>query len=219
MVCKKLVTAGSIAAFISIVALSTNVASAEVIAEKSRAFIGAQAGSSWFKIRSVGWGFNTTNNTRVSREDAYNYTYANYGILGGYELWFMDYLGVRMYGMYNLMGYASIMQFGAGADVVWNFMNIGGGNLGVFGGLQAMGVYFSGSWVGIASDNGRNWGFDMAANVGVRWALDNHVAEIFGKIPFIESKTYENYYTDGQVFQQRFTRELFALTFRYVYRF
>ncbi|MWV63193.1 outer membrane beta-barrel protein [Helicobacter saguini] len=210
----KLLGIGSVVAFCSIL----NVVNAEVVEEKSRAFFGVQAGSSWFRIRHVGWGFDTVNQVRVSAENSYNYTYANYGILGGYELWFMDYLGLRLYANYTLMGYASIMQFGGGADVIWNFMNVGGGNLGIFGGFQAMGVYFSGSWVGIASNNGRNWGFDMAANIGVRWSLDNHVVEIFGKIPFIESKTYENY-MDGEVFQQRFTRELFALNLRYVYRF
>lgn len=110
------------------------------------------------------------------------------------------------------------MQFGIGADILWNFMNVADGNLGLIAGLQAGAMYWLNSWYYWSSTNQSPFGFDLALNIGLRWSQNEHVIELLGKIPFIKTKTGEYIYSDGDK-NEYYAKETFSIIARYVYRF
>lgn len=201
---------GSASAFI-IMSSAINVANAKATAQSNHAFIGAQVGTSILTQKRV------SSMSPASYNRSYSYTAAAYGILGGYEMWFMDNLAGRFYASFGGANYYMI-GFGAGADVVWNFMNVGGGNLGIFGGLYIGANYWLSGWYSNWSNANSAMSFDMALDLGVRWALDKHVVEVLGKIPFIEAKTASRTWSDGDVWSY-YSKESFSLMARYMYRF
>ena len=183
--------------------------------EKSGGFVGLQAGTSLLQQKNE-YHWNSPYNRNISK---YSYTTAAYGVLGGYEYWFSNSLGARGYALFSGANFY-VMQFGVGADVIYNITNVADGNLGVIAGLQVGGAY----WL-----NSRFWGyyndknsleFDMALNIGVRWTQNEHVIELLGKIPFIEAHTgtYTAGYTDGYK-NEYYAKETFSFVARYMYRF
>ena len=177
--------------------------------EKSGGFVGLQAGTSLLQQKDKMW----TNNVYK-----YNYTTAAYGVLGGYEYWFSNSLGVRGYALFSGANFY-VMQFGVGADVIYNITNVADGNLGVMAGLQVGGVYWLNSWYWWGSSSNQNsLGFDMALNIGVRWTQNEHVIELLGRIPFIETKTGTLNFSDGTK-NEYYSKETFSFVARYMYRF
>ena len=148
----------------------------------------------------------------------YSYTTAAYGVLGGYEYWFSNSLGARGYALFSGANFY-VMQFGVGADVIYNITNVADGNLGVVAGLQVGGVYWLNSWYWWGSSSNQNsLAFDMALNIGVRWTQNEHVIEVLGKIPFIEAHTGTYLYSDGDK-NEYYSKETFSFVARYMYRF
>ena len=179
--------------------------------EKSGGFVGLQAGTSLLQLKN-----NLTMDTGRTSTYRYNYTTAAYGVLGGYEYWFSNSLGVRGYALFSGANFY-VMQFGVGADVIYNITNVADGNLGVVAGLQVGGVYWLNSWYWWGSSSNQNsLAFDMALNIGVRWTQNEHVIELLGKIPFIEAHT--GTYTDGYK-NEYYAKETFSFVARYMYRF
>lgn len=183
--------------------------------EKSGGFVGLQAGTSLLQLKN-----NLTMDTGRTYTYRYNYTTAAYGVLGGYEYWFSNSLGARGYALFSGANFY-VMQFGVGADVIYNITNVADGNLGVVAGLQLGGVYWLNSWYWWGSSSNQNsLAFDMALNIGVRWTQNEHVIELLGKIPFIEAHTgtYTAGYTDGYK-NEYYSKETFSFVARYMYRF
>lgn len=208
---------GSASAFI-IMSSAINVANAKATAESNHAFIGAQIGTSMLT------------QSRESNLEPSTYNYkdahitASYGILGGYEVWFTNSLVGRFYmsfGGANLY----VLNFGMGSDIIWNFINVGGGNLGIFGGLFFGGNYWLNGWYESSRFSNFMKGnaapsttFDIAFNLGVRWALNRHAIEVLGKIPFFGAEVRKTTYTDGDIISY-YSNETFCVMARYMYRF
>ena len=182
--------------------------------EKSGGFVGLQAGTSLLQLKN-----NLTMDTGRTSTYRYNYTTAAYGVLGGYEYWFSNSLGVRGYALFSGANFY-VMQFGVGADVIYNITNVADGNLGVIAGLQVGGAYWLNSRVWGYYNDKNSLEFDMALNIGVRWTQNEHVIELLGKIPFIEAHTgtYTAGYTDGYK-NEYYAKETFSFVARYMYRF
>ena len=182
--------------------------------EKSGGFVGLQAGTSLLQQKNE-YHWNYPYNRNVSK---YSYTTAAYGVLGGYEYWFSNSLGARGYALFSGANFY-VMQFGVGADVIYNITNVADGNLGVVAGLQVGGVYWLNSWYWWGSSSNQNsLAFDMALNIGVRWTQNEHVIELLGKIPFIEAHTGTYLYSDGDK-NEYYSKETFSFVARYMYRF
>ena len=182
--------------------------------EKSGGFVGLQAGTSLLQQKNE-YHWNYPYNRNISK---YSYTTAAYGVLGGYEYWFSNSLGVRGYALFSGANFY-VMQFGVGADVIYNITNVADGNLGVIAGLQVGGVYWLNSWYWWGSSSNQNsLAFDMALNIGVRWTQNEHVIELLGKIPFIEAHTGTYLYSDGDK-NEYYSKETFSFVARYMYRF
>lgn len=182
--------------------------------EKSGGFVGLQAGTSLLQQKNE-YHWNYPYNRNVSKS---SYTTAAYGVLGGYEYWFSNRLGARGYALFSGANFY-VMQFGVGADVIYNITNVADGNLGVIAGLQVGGVYWLNSWYWWGSSSNQNsLGFDMALNIGVRWTQNEHVIELLGKIPFIEAHTGTYLYSDGDK-NEYYSKETFSFVARYMYRF
>lgn len=182
--------------------------------EKSGGFVGLQAGTSLLQQKNE-YHWNNPYNRNISK---YSYTTAAYGVLGGYEYWFSNSLGARGYALFSGANFY-VMQFGVGADVIYNITNVADGNLGVVAGLQLGGVYWLNSWYWWGSSSNQNsLGFDMALNIGVRWTQNEHVIELLGKIPFIEAHTGTYLYSDGDK-NEYYSKETFSFVARYMYRF
>ena len=180
--------------------------------EKSGGFVGLQAGTSLLQQKNE---YHWTNNRNTYR---YSYTTAAYGVLGGYEYWFSNSLGARGYALFSGANFY-VMQFGVGADVIYNITNVADGNLGVVAGLQLGGVYWLNSWYWWGSSSNQNsLAFDMALNIGVRWTQNEHVIEVLGKIPFIEAHTGTYLYSNGDK-NEYYSKETFSFVARYMYRF
>lgn len=131
---------------------------------------------------------------------------------------FSNSLGVRGYALFSGANFY-VMQFGVGADVIYNITNVADGNLGVIAGLQVGGVYWLNSWYWWGSSSNQNsLAFDMALNIGVRWTQNEHVIEVLGKIPFIEAHTGTYLYSDGDK-NEYYSKETFSFVARYMYRF
>ena len=182
--------------------------------EKSGGFVGLQAGTSLLQQKNE-YHWNSPYNRNISK---YSYTTAAYGVLGGYEYWFSNSLGARGYALFSGANFY-VMQFGVGADVIYNITNVADGNLGVVAGLQVGGVYWLNSWDWWGSSSNQNsLAFDMALNIGVRWTQNEHVIELLGKIPFIEAHTGTYLYSDGDK-NEYYSKETFSFVARYMYRF
>ena len=182
--------------------------------EKSGGFVGLQAGTSLLQQKNE-YHWNSPYNRNISK---YSYTTAAYGVLGGYEYWFSNSLGARGYALFSGANFY-VMQFGVGADVIYNITNVADGNLGVVAGLQLGGVYWLNSWYWWGSSSNQNsLAFDMALNIGVRWTQNEHVIELLGKIPFIEAHTGTYLYSDGDK-NEYYSKETFSFVARYMYRF
>ncbi|WP_317397373.1 outer membrane beta-barrel protein [Helicobacter bilis] len=182
--------------------------------EKSGGFVGLQAGTSLLQQKNE-YHWNSPYNRNISK---YSYTTAAYGVLGGYEYWFSNSLGARGYALFSGANFY-VMQFGVGADVIYNITNVADGNLGVVAGLQVGGVYWLNSWYWWGSSSNQNsLAFDMALNIGVRWTQNEHVIELLGKIPFIEAHTGTYLYSDGDK-NEYYSKETFSFVARYMYRF
>ena len=182
--------------------------------EKSGGFVGLQAGTSLLQQKNE-YHWNNPYNRNISK---YSYTTAAYGVLGGYEYWFSNSLGARGYALFSGANFY-VMQFGVGADVIYNITNVADGNLGVVAGLQLGGVYWLNSWYWWGSSSNQNsLAFDMALNIGVRWTQNEHVIELLGKIPFIEAHTGTYLYSDGDK-NEYYSKETFSFVARYMYRF
>ena len=182
--------------------------------EKSGGFVGLQAGTSLLQQKNE-YHWNSPYNRNISK---YSYTTAAYGVLGGYEYWFSNSLGARGYALFSGANFY-VMQFGVGADVIYNITNVADGNLGVVAGLQLGGVYWLNSWYWWGSSSNQNsLAFDMALNIGVRWTQNEHVIEVLGKIPFIEAHTGTYLYSDGDK-NEYYSKETFSFVARYMYRF
>ena len=182
--------------------------------EKSGGFVGLQAGTSLLQQKNE-YHWNNPYNRNISK---YSYTTAAYGVLGGYEYWFSNSLGARGYALFSGANFY-VMQFGVGADVIYNITNVADGNLGVVAGLQVGGVYWLNSWYWWGSSSNQNsLAFDMALNIGVRWTQNEHVIELLGKIPFIEAHTGTYLYSDGDK-NEYYSKETFSFVARYMYRF
>ena len=184
--------------------------------EKSGGFVGLQAGTSLLQQKNE-YHWNSPYNRNISK---YSYTTAAYGVLGGYEYWFSNSLGARGYALFSGANFY-VMQFGVGADVIYNITNVADGNLGVVAGLQLGGVYWLNSWYWWGSSSNQNsLAFDMALNIGVRWTQNEHVIEVLGKIPFIEAHTgTRNYSSDYNYKDEYYSKETFSFVARYMYRF
>lgn len=111
-------------------------ANAALLSEDNRVFIGAQIGSSWVHLQEK----------TSSATTNHNHIYANYGILYGYEIYFGDAFGVRDYQMVNIVG-LNIVEFGAGADIIWNLAQASQGNFGLIFGGKSMACIITKTWL------------------------------------------------------------------------
>ncbi|WP_285819149.1 outer membrane beta-barrel protein [Helicobacter bilis] len=200
---------------------STEGAAAE---SKGRAFVGLQVGTSMLKDKHklIAKHNNITNKDSISD---WNFSVASYGVLGGYEYWFSNNLGVRGYALVSMSStyrmYAT--HFGIGVDAMYNFVEIAGGNIGVIGGLQLGGVYWGkGYYIAYEQDTIKKpLAFDIALNIGLRYSQDKHVLELVGKIPFIESRigTRDISKATAYASDETYAREVYSIIARYMYRF
>lgn len=187
--------------------------------EKSGGFVGLQAGTSLLQQKRDDH-YRDSGSEYVNTYK-YSYTTAAYGVLGGYEYWFSNSLGARGYALFSGANFY-VMQFGVGADVIYNITNVADGNLGVIAGLQLGGVYWLNSWyLWGSSSNQNSLAFDMALNIGVRWTQNEHVIELLGKIPFIEAHTGTRNWsnTASNYKDEYYSKETFSFVARYMYRF
>lgn len=197
----------------------------KLLSEKSRTFVGAQVGMSLLQNTFEYTYLSSFLGGRIADTYTWNYTTTTYGILGGYEHWFSDSFGARGYALFNGSSFY-VMQFGVGADAIWNFTNVANGNMGLFGGLQASTVYWLSSWYSWNTSDQSPFGFDIALNIGLRWSQKEHAIELLGKFPFIKTKTGDsNYgfdygYGFGYNYKgEYYSKENFSLVARYIYRF
>ncbi len=191
---------------------------------KGRVFVGLQAGTSMLKDKHklIAKHDNITNKDSISD---WNFSVASYGVLGGYEYWLSDNLGVRGYALVSMSStyqpYA--MHFGVGVDAMYDFMEIAGGNIGVIGGLQLGGVYWGKPYYLTFAEKTikKPLAFDMALNIGLRYSQDKHVLELVGKIPFIESRigTRDISRATAYASDETYAREVYSIIARYMYRF
>lgn len=199
---------------------STESAAAE---SKGRAFVGLQVGTSMLKDKHklIAKHDNITNKDSISD---WNFSVASYGVLGGYEYWFSNNLGVRGYALVSMSSTYRLyaMHFGIGADVMYNFVEIAGGNIGVVGGLQLGGVYWGkGYYIVYEQETVKKpLAFDIALNIGLRYSQDKHVLELVGKIPFIESHIgTRDLKAASYASDETYAREVYSIIARYMYRF
>ena len=191
---------------------------------KGRAFVGLQAGTSMLKDKHklIAKHDNIANKDSISD---WNFSVASYGVLGGYEYWFSNNLGVRGYALVSMSSTYRLyaMHFGIGADVMYNFVEIAGGNIGVVGGLQLGGVYWGkGYYIVYEQETVKKpLAFDIALNIGLRYSQDKHVLELVGKIPFIESRigTRDISRATAYASDETYAREVYSIIARYMYRF
>lgn len=211
------------ASVLSLMLVSSMAYASEGVENENRAFVGLQAGTSMLKDKHKLIAKHNGNTDKDSISD-WNFSVASYGVIGGYEYWFSNNLGVRGYALVSMSStyrmYAT--HFGIGADVMYNFVEIAGGNIGVVGGLQLGGVYWGkGYYIVYEQETVKKpLAFDIALNIGLRYSQDKHVLELVGKIPFIESHigTRElkaaSYASD-----ETYAREVYSIIARYMYRF
>ncbi len=212
------------ASVLSLMLVSSMAYASEGVENGNRAFVGLQAGTSMLKDKHklIAKHDNITNKDSISD---WNFSVASYGVLGGYEYWFSNNLGVRGYALVSMSSTYRLyaMHFGIGADVMYNFVEIAGGNIGVVGGLQLGGVYWGkGYYIAYEQDTIKKpLAFDIALNIGLRYSQDKHVLELVGKIPFIESRigTRDISRVTAYASDETYAREVYSIIARYMYRF
>ena len=208
------------ASVLSFALVSSVVYASEGVENENRAFVGLQAGTSMLKDRHI---FVPNPSFNGFTKDWY-YNVASYGVIGGYEYWLSDNLGVRGYALVSMSSTYQLyaMHFGVGADVMYNFVEIAGGNIGVIGGLQLGGVYWGKPYYLTFAEKTikKPLAFDIALNIGLRYSQDKHVLELVGKIPFIESRIgTRDLGNDVYASDETYAREVYSIIARYMYRF
>lgn len=211
------------ASVLSLMLVSSMAYASEGVENGNRAFVGLQAGTSMLKDKHklIAKHDNITNKDSISD---WNFSVASYGVIGGYEYWFSNNLGVRGYALVSMSStyrmYAT--HFGIGADVMYDFVEIAGGNIGVVGGLQLGGVYWGkGYYIVYEQETVKKpLAFDIALNIGLRYSQDKHVLELVGKIPFIESHIgTRDLKAASYASDETYAREVYSIIARYMYRF
>ncbi|MDY5949959.1 MAG: outer membrane beta-barrel protein [Helicobacter sp.] len=211
------------ASVLSLMLVSSMAYASEGVENENRAFVGLQVGTSMLKDKHklIAKHDNITNKDSISD---WNFSVASYGVLGGYEYWFSNNLGVRGYALVSMSSTYRLyaMHFGIGADVMYNFVEIAGGNIGVVGGLQLGGVYWGkGYYIVYEQETVKKpLAFDIALNIGLRYSQDKHVLELVGKIPFIESHIgTRDLKAASYASDETYAREVYSIIARYMYRF
>lgn len=211
------------ASILSLMLVSSMAYASEGVENGNREFVGLQAGTSMLKDKHklIAKHDNITNKDSISD---WNFSVASYGVIGGYEYWFSNNLGVRGYALVSMSSTYRLyaMHFGIGADVMYNFVEIAGGNIGVVGGLQLGGVYWGKGYYIVYEQETikKPLAFDIALNIGLRYSQDKHVLELVGKIPFIESRIgTRDLKAASYASDETYAREVYSIIARYMYRF
>ncbi|WP_281651240.1 outer membrane beta-barrel protein [Helicobacter bilis] len=211
------------ASILSLMLVSSMAYASEGVENGNRAFVGLQAGTSMLKDKHKLIAKHNGITDKDSISD-WNFSVASYGVIGGYEYWFSNNLGVRGYALVSMSSTYRLyaMHFGIGADVMYNFVEIAGGNIGVIGGLQLGGVYWGkGYYIVYEQETVKKpLAFDIALNIGLRYSQDKHVLELVGKIPFIESHIgTRDLKAASYASDETYAREVYSIIARYMYRF
>ena len=212
------------ASVLSLMLVSSMAYASEGVENENRAFVGLQVGTSMLKDKHKLIAKHNGITDKDSISD-WNFSVASYGVLGGYEYWFSNNLGVRGYALVSMSSTYRLyaMHFGIGADAMYNFVEIAGGNIGVVGGLQLGGVYWGKPYYLTFAEKTikKPLAFDMALNIGLRYSQDKHVLELVGKIPFIESRigTRDISRATAYASDETYAREVYSIIARYMYRF
>lgn len=211
------------ASVLSLMLVSSMAYASEGVENENRAFVGLQVGTSMLKDKHKLIAKHNGITDKDSISD-WNFSVASYGVLGGYEYWFSNNLGVRGYALVSMSSTYQLyaMHFGVGVDAMYDFMEIAGGNIGVIGGLQLGGVYWGKPYYLTFAEKTikKPLAFDMALNIGLRYSQDKHVLELVGKIPFIESRIgTRDLGNDAYASDETYAREVYSIIARYMYRF
>lgn len=172
-------------------------------AEESGIIIGVGAG--------YGNGEFKTDATQKSQDGDTTGGGADIGVIAGYKLFFLDSIGLRIYGNFNYQPSfdfgriggeqnkqgdikTNMMNYGINADLLYNFLAGENFNLGIFAGLGLGVNTFGGDTIKqyenmpSMKDKLKKHGFDASLNVGVRTNFyKNFGIEIGAKIPFVEN--------------------------------
>lgn len=128
-----------------------------------------------------------------------------YGVLLGYNKFFIKYFGIRFYGNFNVSQFndktngdwAYRLNYGANLDMVANFLATDYADLGAFVGVGLGGqtYIFTGKTKQVldyAEANGlevSHTSFDVGLNVGLRTNIAKHLGiEVAARVPFIKHK-------------------------------
>ena len=211
------------ASVLALLLVSSMAYASEGVENGNRAFVGLQAGTSMLKDKHKLIAKHNGITDKDSISD-WNFSVASYGVIGGYEYWFSNNLGVRGYALVSMSSTYQLyaMHFGVGVDAMYDFMEIAGGNIGVIGGLQLGGVYWGKPYYLTFAEKTikKPLAFDMALNIGLRYSQDKHVLELVGKIPFIESRIgTRDLGNDAYASDETYAREVYSIIARYMYRF
>ena len=205
------------ASVLSLMLVSSMAYASEGVENGNRAFVGLQAGTSMLKDKHKLIAKHNGITDKDSISD-WNFSVASYGVIGGYEYWFSNNLGVRGYALVSMSSTYRLyaMHFGIGADVMYNFVEIAGGNIGVIGVYWGKGYYI----VYEQETVKKPLAFDIALNIGLRYSQDKHVLELVGKIPFIESHIgTRDLKAASYASDETYAREVYSIIARYMYRF
>lgn len=187
---------------------------------KSGVFIGLQLGNSTAQLKHKYYYTNQGNVPPVEQEK--EDTHISYGLLSGYQHWFNNNFGMRGYAIFSMYNF-EVMQFGIGADIIYNFVNVACGNLGVFSGFQVGGMYSYDSWYWVREFKHPNpFALDTALNIGVRYSGNKHAFELVVKIPFmgIHSGLHKPQYGQHTIDQEEYYwQEIYSVVWRYTYSF
>lgn len=135
---------------------------------------------------------------------------ADIGVIAGYKFFFLDSLGLRVYGNFNYQPSfnfdriggaqnnqgdikANMMNYGINADLLYDFLSGENFNLGIFAGVGLGANTFGGDTIKqyenipMIKDKLNKTGFDASLNVGVRTNFyKNFGIEVGAKIPFVK---------------------------------
>ena len=133
-----------------------------------------------------------------------------YGVLLGYNKFFIKYFGIRFYGNFNVIQFNDKtsgdwlyrLNYGANLDMVANFLATDYADLGAFVGVGLGGqtYIFTGEtkqYLDYAEANGLEvsyTSFDVGLNVGLRTNIAKHLGiEVAARVPFIKHKMFASY--------------------------
>lgn len=139
----------------------------------------------------------------------------SYGFLAGYERWFMEELGLRVFAIFG-GHYRTQFNYGVGLDALYDFVKFGNSKMGVFLGTQLEAMQWRIYDDPMYKDyNFNNIQFNIGLNAGLRFSVkDNHLIEILAKTPFLTHEIYSKKYPIKVT-----EREWVNIAFRYMYRF